>query len=379
MITKKAASVSPLPASWHGDQLQLPVQLPWLDFPQLTLSIPRPSEIVERLLREVTTSFELSTPGGIGQKIIEQSDIQALLRTHVTEALAQLKTERTEHFLNELNRLYPDWLPMDKAKELAKEWGGRQERRFRPPTGLVGGCTSTDITPALEEACGQGWAERGLGLDCDMCSIHSFVPLHETTSPVVCPACSAPSSYQRENKKKAVEVVYRLNAFIDRAVDLGVLPHLLVVAALTDRDPSTYLLPGVDVIVDGEGNEVDIFGIHKGKVLAGEVKVKAAEFDKDGQIVRDVALSRRLGADIHLMAATDLISDDLQNEARELCQREGLELLVLHEPQLRPGLVEHRAEKQRQKEAEAAAAARTPRPRRGNSRASSAPGPEPRT
>ncbi|MFJ3205579.1 hypothetical protein [Streptomyces sp. NPDC086989] len=180
--------------------------------------------------------------------------------------------------------------------------------------------------------------ERGLGLDCDQCRLHSFIPLQSSGGRAVCPACSAPALYQRENNKKAVEVVYRLNAFIDRAVDNGVLPHLLVIAALQDIDPSTYLLPGVDVYVgdDDRKQEVDVFGVHEGRVLAGEVKVKAAEFSKHDQIARDVELSRRLGADIHLMAATDMIDDALQDEARERCERAGLELLVLHAPSSAP-------------------------------------------
>ncbi|MDJ0386006.1 hypothetical protein [Streptomyces sp. G-G2] len=380
MITQRAMSIAPLSASWHGNQLQIPVRIPWLDFPQLTLSIPRPEEVVAELLKQATSSSAPSIPGTIGMTVTEQSDISALLGVFVVEALTALKTERTEHFLKELRRLnegrYPDWLALEDAKELAREFGGRQERKFQSATNVLNGWTASEVTPALEAACAQGWAERGLGLDCDQCSLNSFIPLHATSGTAVCPACSAPALYQRENGK-AVEVVYRLNGFIDRAIDNGVLPHLLVAAALKDRDPSTYLLPGVDVVVDGARNEVDVFGIHEGKVLAGEVKVKAAEFSKGGQIVRDVALSRRLGADIHLMAATDIIDEDLQREARKLCERDGIELLVLHEPQLRPGLAEQRdARKQRKA---AAAAASTPKPRRGDSKASSAPGPEPRT
>ncbi|MEV0989582.1 hypothetical protein [Streptomyces sp. NPDC049949] len=80
----------------------------------------------------------------------------------------------------------------------------------------------------METACAQGWEARGLGLDCDQCRLHGFIPLHATSGSAVCPACFASALYQRENNKKAVEVVHRLNAFIDRAVDDGLLPHLLV-------------------------------------------------------------------------------------------------------------------------------------------------------
>ncbi|MFD4913090.1 hypothetical protein ACFWNR_07685 [Streptomyces virginiae] len=374
MIADKARSNSPLPASWHGDQLQIPVQIPWLDYPRLSLSIPRPQEMVSELLNAATPDNAPSIPGTIGMTVAEQSNISALRDVLVVEALTALKTERTEHFLKELRRLssggYPDWLPMDAAKELAQEFGGRQERKFRSATNVLSGWTALDVTPGLETACAQGWVERGLGLDCDQCRLHSFIPLHATSATATCPACSAPALYQRENGK-AVEIVYRLNGFIDRAIDNGVLPHLLVVATLKDIDPSTHLLPGVDVCFDGEKSEVDVFGIHEGKVLAGEVKVKAAEFSKGGQIARDVELSKRLGADVHLMAATDNIDDALQSEALELCEAAGLELRVLHEPQLRPGLAEYRAARDRRQKP-----ANTPKPRRGDARASSAPGPQ---
>ncbi|MFE9221687.1 hypothetical protein ACFYN3_35885 [Streptomyces lavendulae] len=368
MITERGRSKSPLPASWHGDELQIPMYVPWLGFPQLTLSVPQPREVVSKLLTEVTRSYAPSVPGTIGLTIMEQADISALLDVLVVEALSALKTERTEHFLKELRRLNegrdPDWLPLEEAKELAREFGGRQDRKFRSATNVVSGWTALDVTPGLETACAQGWVERGLGLDCDQCRLHSFIPLHATGGRAVCPACSAPALYQRENNNKAVEVVYRLNAFIDRAVDNGVLPHLLVIAALQNVDPSTHLLPGVDVYLgdDDKKQEVDVFGVHDGRVLAGEVKVKAAEFSKHDQIARDVELSRRLGADVHLMAATDVIDDSLQDEARERCERAGLGLLVLHEPQLRPGLVKQRTIQSRRK-----GPATTPRQRQGDS------------
>ncbi|WP_420082817.1 hypothetical protein ACN6AT_37490 (plasmid) [Streptomyces sp. JL4002] len=162
--------------------------------------------------------------------------------------------------------------------------------------------------------------------------------------------------------------------------DGGNIARLVAVADVqavvnVDADPSrasvlaaSWRLPLV-AIDDMESASPMGIGIHEGKVLAGEVKVKAAEFSKNNQIARDVELSRRLGADIHLMAATDVIDDALQDEARDRCDRAGLELLVLHEPELRPGLAEQRAvQSRRQKPAS------TPRPRRENSRTASEPG-----
>ncbi|MFE2164924.1 hypothetical protein ACFXB3_07595 [Streptomyces sp. NPDC059447] len=129
------------------------------------------------------------------------------------------------------------------------------------------------------------------------------------------------------------------------------LTHLLVVAALQKRAPDSHFLPGVDVVFDdGDTKEVDIFGVYEGKVLAGEAKVSATEFANEGQIRRDIELSRRLKADVHVMAAIDVIPEPLLEEAREHCGMAGLELLVLHEPDLRPRLAEARTERDRQAE-----------------------------
>src|ERR1700729_1887103 len=65
---------------------------------------------------------------------------------------------------------------------------------------------------------------------------------------------------------------YRLNALIDRASDQGVLPHLLARAALQKLDDTSHVLPGADLrFPDGSRLEVDLVGVLRGKVVAGEV------------------------------------------------------------------------------------------------------------
>jgi len=131
-------------------------------------------------------------------------------------------------------------------------------------------------------------------------------------------------------------VQYRLDSFTDRASDNGLLPHLLVIAELCRRQPRSHFLPGTDVTFDdGRQEEVDIFGIWDGKVLSGEVKTSASEFD-ESQLRRDVALSQRLGADIHLLASVTPVEQAVRESARALCEAAGLELLVLDHADLRP-------------------------------------------
>ncbi len=79
------------------------------------------------------------------------------------------------------------------------------------------------------------------------------------------------------------------------------LPHLLTIAALRRRSPATHVLPGTDVeFGDGTRFEVDLIGLHAGKLISGEVKSSAREFTAE-QVRRDVNVSARLGADIRLL------------------------------------------------------------------------------
>ncbi|MFE5240489.1 MULTISPECIES: hypothetical protein [unclassified Streptomyces] len=142
------------------------------------------------------------------------------------------------------------------------------------------------------------------------------------------------SAYQSGGALTSVH--YRLDSFTDRASDNGLLPHLLVIAELCRRKPRSHFLPGTDVtFADGTQEEVDVFGVWDGRVLSGEVKTSASEFDA-AQLQRDVALSKRLGADVHLLASVAPVTGDTRETARELCDAAGLELEVLDQADLRP-------------------------------------------
>jgi hypothetical protein len=152
----------------------------------------------------------------------------------------------------------------------------------------------------------------------------------------MCPGCSSPASYETGS---ALSVYYRLNSHLDLLSDQGVLPHLLTIAALERQGRRSYFLPGIDVWFgadDKDHAEVDIFGVRDGQVLAGEVKTSASEFTLD-QITRDIALSSRLEADIHVLAATDVIPKRTVEKAEQECKVAGLGLFVLQRADLLPG------------------------------------------
>ena len=290
------------------------------------LHIPGLPETVRALIGDVTASWELSRPGKIGMALLESADTEVLLEPGIFEAITELTTPRSKSVVRELEGIVAEGVSAELIAELAASWGGRAERRYR---------AQSKLTPALalERLCEVGWAERGLQITCATCTLTTFVPLAATSQRAECPGCQSPARYEIS---AAVTVFYRLDSYLDLASDQGVLPHLLAIAALARRHRQSYFLPGTNInLADGQPLEVDIFGVCDGRVLAGEVKTKAADFTPT-QIERDVALSRRLGADVHLLTAVDDVPDDIVASARTMCDAAGIRLIVLQREDLRP-------------------------------------------
>jgi hypothetical protein len=86
---------------------------------------------------------------------------------------------------------------------------------------------------------------------------------------------------------------------------------------------------------DGIKNEVDLFGVHDGKVIAGEVKTSAADFYEE-QIRRDIKLSKRLLVDAHVMACTEPLEEGAIAIAERVAQEYGVRLIILDAVDLRP-------------------------------------------
>jgi hypothetical protein len=298
----------------------------------LNLRIPTLPEVTESLLTSKCAVHELSDKGRLGEQLTKQVDPGILLRKGVYEVIAALTTPRSKTLLRELMSAESDGSTYRQLVELAAAWGGRVARRFLSSANLV-----TNVSPhaldALELLTGVGWAERGLGVRCDRCGLYSFVPLIDAQDAPSCPACHAVQSYTRS--VDAVLMHYRLNGAVDRASDQGVIPHLLVLAAVQRHSKLTALIPGANVTIDGTSFEVDLFGVSDGRVLAGEVKANSADFTKD-QIRRDIELSSRLAVDVHVMASPRRISRQTRREAERAASSSGLELLVLDGEQLRP-------------------------------------------
>jgi len=266
--------------------------------------------------------------------LAESEAIMALREPGVLEAITQLTTPRSESMLRELLAIRAEGIADNALEEIAARWGGRSRRRNRAADQLQPG-KGVKAVKVLEKLCAVGWAERGLTLTCQTCRVISFIPLATTAGAPTCPGCSSPGLY---DVRAGLNVHYQLNSYIDLASDQGVLPHLLVAAALRNKHPETFLLLGTKVFPnDDKPPEVDIFGVCNGEVLAGEVKTKATDFTDD-QIARDTELSHRIGADTHLLAAVDEVPVEVVANAQQACDRLGLKLMILQKADLRPGM-----------------------------------------
>ncbi len=147
----------------------------------------------------------------------------------------------------------------------------------------------------------------------------------DTASTGTCPGCFSEESYTPAADNKQLDLKYRLSTFIDRCSDQGRIPPLLVVATLRAESELLHVLPGVDLVFsDNHISETDLFGIHNGKVFAGEVKTQAKKFTQE-QLEHDVDTSKRLGVDLYIMASLDPIPASTV-AASALCEAASVEL-----------------------------------------------------
>jgi hypothetical protein len=303
----------------------------------LQIRVPSLEDAARTLLAEVTGERSPSDKGRLGMALQAKTDISALLEPGMYEAVAELTTPRSRQLERELRSLREQGADDAELVELAARWGGRSERRYRSAQELsqVGKTRALEV---LEKLCAIEWAERGLEINCSNCGVRSFVPLPGASakSQPRCPGCGTLQGFTADAKSSGLSMFYRLDTFVDRASDQGILPHLLVIAALARRSPHSWVLPGVTLsFVDGLKAEADIFGVHDSRVIAGEVKTSAAEFSPE-QMARDAELSVRLGADVHLLAAVGEIGDETAETAATLCRAAGVDLLILGRHELRP-------------------------------------------
>ncbi len=326
-------------ASWSEDELELAMYAQ--NRYRLELRVPSLRDAAWALLKNRTAQAVLSAKGQLAHRLKELGAAEVLLQDSVIQVIESLRTRRSQDLERALQQALEHVSPedglRDRLEELASEWGQRSKRRFLPISHIKG--LGENAGRAVELLCNRSWAERGLKIRCGQCRIRSFVPLPATTPEPRCPACGATNTRFEPaggNPDSGPEMHYSLNARVDRAADQGVIPHLFANAILTAEDPQTFLLLGVDVTLgDGRTKEVDLYGITAGTVVAGEAKTNAAEFTPE-QLTSDIQLSAALAADTHMLVATGEIPSATQEQARQLAEAQGLNLLPIDSRRLTP-------------------------------------------
>ena len=322
----KVASMIISGATWRGDKLQIATNA--MNRYRLEVHIPSLQDAAWELIGSHCTRVEVSDKGRMAQRLLELGGNEVLLNREVRLAVEALQTRRSEQLARQLRRMFPEGQPTEGLLDWASRLGETQQRRFQSIEQLrsVEGVGSAECAEIL---CHQGWAERGLCIRCQRCSVRSFVALDQTQPNAACPACQAPQPYVVDPRSGAPQIQYRLNGLIDRAADQGVLPHLLAIAALRKEHEQSFLIPGANIcFADDTKREVDLFGIFDGMVVAGEAKTSPTGFEKS-DIEADVGLSSALGADAHLMIATEPIAEEAIKRARQFTRDARLDLILV--------------------------------------------------
>ncbi|MEO5318150.1 hypothetical protein PV761_06135 [Arthrobacter sp. CC3] len=330
---QQVASLIAPDARWRDNSLQVGVYTN--DKYRLELNVPRLPEVLKSLLRD-KVSYSMSDKGSLAAAFHRrEGEVQALLEPDLFETIRAMTTPRSKSLIRELTQIIGEGELTPQIMEVAQGWAVQGKRTYKNVSG-ISGLRGAVAATALERLCELGWAERGLEIKCTTCHSSSFLELDSvlTKSGATCPACDDTQRYTGTGTGPTV--FYRLDGLVDRASDQGVFPHLLTIAALTQREAHSYFLPGVDVVFeDGSKNEADVIGLYGGRYVVGEVKTSASEFTAQ-QLEKDVGVARRLNADVYLMAATDQISDETRRLAEGLCKEAQLELIVLEQSDLRP-------------------------------------------
>ncbi|MGO4856256.1 hypothetical protein [Arthrobacter sp. 2MCAF14] len=336
---KNVASLIAKGATWHKDSLQLGV-FAQQDY-RLQIHVPSLPESLHVLLQDVTVSYKLSDKGSLADGLQQMRGAESLLKPGIFETIRELISPRSTQFLKDLKRLTKNGEITPEVEEFAHAWAGQGKRRYKTALDLPNNeaWLAADV---LEDLCAVSWAERGFEIKCSRCRTSSFVPLAGDSSrgPAKCPACRDEQKYTSSNSKTYDRsIFYRLDGFVDTASDQGVLPHLLAIAELTQREPRSWFLPGVDLkFKDGTEMEADILGVYAGRFLSGEAKMSGKDFNTK-QIDNDIHLAAAVGADIYVMAAPDDIPETAKAEAVEKCEASGIDLIVLDRTDLRPTCV----------------------------------------
>ena len=161
-------------ASWSEDELEYATHAQ--NRYRLELRVPTLPEATWALLKNQDAQARLSDKGQLASRLNELGAVEVLLHDSVIKVIDLLCTPRSTSLLRDLKQLLPEDYPPERLEQLASEFGGRAERRYRSLSHIRGEAGNRG-GEAAELLCSRSWAERGLKIKCDRCGMASFVPL----------------------------------------------------------------------------------------------------------------------------------------------------------------------------------------------------------
>lgn len=319
-------------AVWHGGGIQLETS-PHRMY-QFELRAPSPADILVAALEGGPRSVTLSQPGRLAAGVLDfVTDRDVFADTLCLRVIAALTTPRTRMLVTELRRQLPRKVSDADVEALARRIGpgARQVELSLHAIASRAAASVPAVSRAVERLVRQRLVIRGLQTECERCGLKTFTALEATSPNAPCGGCGTSARYTGQGTDGEPNLHYRLNALVDRASDQGVLCHLYAWTRLQERAPEqAHVLLGADVTwAGGESGEVDLLGYADTSVFAGEAKTTAAWFTP-AQIKRDISMSARLGADVHVMACLEPLANSVIQTATRTAEADGLSLWCFH-------------------------------------------------
>lgn len=196
---------------------------------------------------------------------------------------------------------------------VAEIFGRLRERAWRG--------TRDEIAGVLDGLVRSEVVERGLQVDCDLCSLRAFTSLSSHGPTPRCSGCGTEASYKHDRGEP--QLVYRLNSLMQRVSANGGLAMLPAIALL--RMEGAFLIPGV-AFASGDPGELDLLAWSGSTVMAGEAKMTAASFT---DVAHDVAQSARIGADTHVAICPEPLPEVVREELQSATSDAKIQLRIL--------------------------------------------------
>lgn len=318
-------------AVWHDGGIQLETS-PHAVY-HFDLRAPSPAAVLHAALVGGARSVMLSQPGRLASGAIDfVADLEIFADKVCLSVISALTTPRSRRLVDELARQLPKGVSQADLEALARRIGPGARQVDLPLHAVASriGAGVPTVSRAVERLARQRVVIRGLQTECHQCGLKTFTALEDTSPHAPCGGCGASARYSSTDPAGEPVLYYRLNALVDRASDQGVLCHLYARARLQERGAEQmHVLLGADLTLpDGQSAEVDLLGYADTQVFAGEAKTAAAWFTQR-QIERDVALSARLGADVHVMACLERLPAPVVDATRRLADASSMSLWSL--------------------------------------------------